>query len=189
MFSPECLIMHTHAHTHIWIVLSGPGRPRQKWAGLRKTGQWGCLEGSCRRWRSCRSIRSDCPERTSRNSCSWTTSILALKNRLWRYKEPCWFMAITYMMLFPSKWISLTNNCQSLVYSLHLSLLLLRKTSADVKSVINFWERDGEVEFLKKTPKKQIMHFGRDSIVFLIEDTILWWTMIHLLFQCLLLNK
>lgn len=82
-------------------TLVGPGR--QRWAGLRRTGLWGCLDGSCKRWRSCRSIRSDCPERTSRNSCRWTTSMLTSKNKLERYKQPYCFMAFCLHSAFPNK--------------------------------------------------------------------------------------
>lgn len=83
-----------------FLTVVGPGIER--WAGLRRTGLWGCLDGSCKRWKSCRSIRSDCPEKTSRNSCRWTTSTLASKNKLWRYKQPCCLIAIAYTVLFPT---------------------------------------------------------------------------------------
>lgn len=80
-----------------FLTLVAPGR--ETWAGLRRTGRWGCLDGSYKKWRSCRSIRSDCPERTSRNSFSWTMSIQALKNKQWRYKQPYWFWLVTDTVL------------------------------------------------------------------------------------------
>lgn len=76
-------ILETETMLFPFLCLSTLTRPvRERWAGLRRTGPWGYLDGFCKRWRSCRFTRSDCQEKTNRSSCRLTTSKLALKSKL-----------------------------------------------------------------------------------------------------------